>query len=100
MNTNEYLLTQAASECMEVAHRITKALHFGLQEVQPGQNFTNAERIVAEYVELLAVMQELHDKKLITLPHPVQIIELKAEKVQRVYKFMNYARHSCGTVRD
>lgn len=37
-----------AEESLEVAHRVIKALRFGLQEVQPGQSMNNMERISEE----------------------------------------------------
>ena len=59
MQRKEYLLIQAASECNEVAHRITKALQFGLDEMQAGGTETNAEQIMREYFDLLGVMHML-----------------------------------------
>lgn len=56
MNRAEHLMTIAAEEAMEVGHRITKAMRFGMTEVQPEQPFTNAERIVEEFHDLFAVL--------------------------------------------
>lgn len=47
----------AAEECNEVAQRLTKALRFGLEEVQLGQSLTNRERIRQEYSDLAAVLE-------------------------------------------
>ena len=99
MNRTEYLLTQAASECNEVAHRITKALHFGLDEKQPGQALSNAERIVGEFMELAAVMQMLEDEGLIDFPDCHERSALVDLKRRRVEHFMAYAR-DCGTVTE
>lgn len=99
MNRTEYLLTQAASECNEVAHRITKALHFGLDEKQPGQSLSKAERIVGEFVELAAVMQMLEDESLIDFPVGHERNALAEQKRRRVEHFMAYARE-CGTVTE
>jgi hypothetical protein len=98
MNSNEYLLVQAASECNEVAHRITKALHFGLDEVQTGQPLTNKERIVEEYAQLVSVMGTLDHLGLITLNSDI-FKEAHREKRNRVYLYMDYAK-SLGTVKD
>ena len=98
MNRNEYLLTQAASECNEVAHRVTKAMHFGLQESQPGQYQTNAQRIVEEYVDLCAVMEMLEDAGLLKMPTKAEGDLLAASKKAKVEHFMAYAREQCGTV--
>lgn len=55
MTRQELVLNQLAEECAEVAQRVSKALRFGLDEVQPGQSLTNAERILSELVDLRAV---------------------------------------------
>lgn len=55
MNRTEYLLCCLAEECTEVGQRVSKALRFGLREVQPMQPLNNAERIREEMRDLLAV---------------------------------------------
>ena len=59
MTREEHLLTILAEECSEVAHRVSKALRFGVEEVQPGQSLTNAERIKVEFVDLLGAWEML-----------------------------------------
>ena len=65
MTREEHLLTIAMEECNEVAQRISKALRFGMEQVQqdaddaPEQNpqkLTNKERIYLEYYHLRAVL--------------------------------------------
>lgn len=48
------LLTIMAEECVETAKRITKALRFGSTEIQPGQPYTNTERISLEFGDIIA----------------------------------------------
>jgi NTP pyrophosphatase (non-canonical NTP hydrolase) len=55
------LLTILAEECCEVGQRVSKALRFGLMEIQPGQPLSNAERIAEELGDLLATAEELND---------------------------------------
>lgn len=98
MNRIEYLLIQAGSECNEVAHRASKALHFGLSEVEPGQELTNAQRIVGEYVDLLAVMQMLEEDGLVHLPTGPELAQRIDTKKAKVEKFIRYAAEQCGTV--
>jgi hypothetical protein len=101
VNRKEYLLVQAASECNEVAHRITKALHFGLDEVQPGQPGepeSNAERIVGEYIDLLASMEMLIESAALTLPKAEIVRALMFKKKAKVEHFMRYAEERCGTL--
>lgn len=49
------LLTILIEECAEVAQRATKMLRFGVEEVQPGQPFSNRCRLSEEFGDLLAV---------------------------------------------
>jgi hypothetical protein len=91
MNKDEHIMATAAEEAVEVAQRITKALRFGLTEVQPGQPFTNAERILEEYHDLHAMMEWMADRGLIPgdlLPSTAKAIR----KVQKVEKFMGISR--------
>lgn len=91
MTREEHLLSCLAEECCEIGQRVSKALRFGLQEVQPGQTLTNAERIVAEYHDLLAVAFMLKEEGLLPFPSnpPLDLVDAKVAKVE---KFMAYAR--------
>lgn len=95
MNRTEYLLTQLADECIEVAQRCHKALHFGLTETQPGQDKTNAQRIEQELQDFYGVVDMLDDEGIISmgLDHVAM-----ADKKRKVEHFINYAR-KCGTVK-
>lgn len=96
MLLQEHLLAILAEECSEVAHRASKALRFGLREVQKGQKLTNAERIVYEFSDLYAVMRILNQQGL--LPQ-VTNHEMIDEKVRKVYEFLEYSRE-CGTLTE
>lgn len=61
MNRLEHLLTCLSEECDEVGQRTSKALRFGLYEVQEGQCQTNAERISGELSDLIAVATILQE---------------------------------------
>lgn len=100
MNRSEYLLIQAGSECNEVAHRASKALHFRLKEIEPGQGFTNAQRLVGEFVDLLAVMEMLEEQGLVQIPTGAELDSLIATKKAKVKKYIRYAAEKCGTVTD
>lgn len=54
MNRAEYLLGIVGEEGCEVAHRVSKAIRFGVDEVQPGQPDTNGERIRFEVYDVIA----------------------------------------------
>ncbi len=83
MTRTEYLLTCLAEECIETAQRATKAIRFGINEVQAGQQFDNAERICLEYNDIQAVMEVLGEElgwmPEQRLPH---LIKRKKEKLK------------------
>lgn len=57
MTREEHLQVIGMEECDEISQRLSKALRFGLMEVQPGQSLTNLERIRYEYSHLAAVLE-------------------------------------------
>ena len=84
MNRGEHLLTCLGEECNEVGQRVSKALRFGLNEVQPGQEATNAQRITAELKDLWAVAIACAQAGLIPFPQPsIAEVERKKEKIER-----------------
>jgi hypothetical protein len=93
VNYQEHLLLVMAEECAEVAQRVSKAIRFGIDEIQPGQSLTNAERIMQEMDDLEAVRLMLTARAL--LPgHTARNIQAKIEKLA---VFMKYAEQ-CGTL--
>lgn len=56
------LLVIFGEECAEVIHRLAKALRFGLAEVQPGQGFSNEDRVLGEYSDIVAVFEVLQER--------------------------------------
>lgn len=88
MTRTEHLLTILSEEAAEVAQRVSKALRFGLEEVQPGQPLTNAQRIAYEMVDLIAVYQMVLGFSRIDLNSPA----MAAKRV----KVETYLRFSAG----
>lgn len=90
MNETEYLLQCLSEECVEVSKRVSKALRFTPDEVQPGQVLTNAQRIADELIDLQGVVELLIDDGVIDDPYQHRGgIERKKQKVKR---FMEYSR--------
>lgn len=89
MNRSEHLLSCLAEECAEVAQRVSKALRFGLAEIQPGQPLTNGQRINEELRDLFSVVIKLDAEGILPneLPSPAEA-RAKTEKIER---FMVYA---------
>lgn len=62
MTRTDHLLTILAEEAVEVAQRATKALRFGLSEVQEGHDADNACRLLKELNDLAAMVEMLGDE--------------------------------------
>jgi NTP pyrophosphatase (non-canonical NTP hydrolase) len=87
MKRQEHLLTCLAEECAEVAQRVSKALRFGLAEVQPGQGLSNADRIADEVADLIAVVQILAYEDVI----PLRMVD-PLKKLAKIERFMAISR--------
>lgn len=95
MNTQEHLLTIVAEECCEVGQRATKALRFGIDEVQPDENenphrLTNRERLLNEFNDLCGTMEMVFGYL------PI-FCEKMTTKQKRISEYMEYSRKQ-GTV--
>ena len=95
MNRTEHLLMILAEECAEVAQRVSKALRFGLDEVQPGQQLTNEQRIWGEMNDLAGVGEMLIAARGAG-GFCRDAVEAKKAKVER---YLSYSAE-CGTLGD
>lgn len=87
MTRTDHLLTILAEECTEVGQRVTKALRFGIDEIQPGQPMTNAERILYEFSDLLAVVGMLVDEGVLPKNGLTEMMDKKVEKIEKYLKY-------------
>lgn len=99
MTRNEHLLTAFAEECVESAQRATKALRFSLGEVQPGQLQDNAQRLLQEFLEAIALLEMMQDEKLIPVHDAEWVEEYKARKKLRFEKYLNLSKQN-GTLQE
>lgn len=80
------LLDCLIEECAEVIQRATKLKRFGRDQVQIGQELTNAERLCEEFSDINVVAQFCLDKELFGT-NPLKRIEdralIKQEKLRR-----------------
>ena len=82
------LLTILVEEAAEIQQRATKALRFGLDEVQPGQPHSNAVRLSHEIGDFFAVLDRLKDADVIAIE---DITEGADHKRRQLDKFMQTA---------
>lgn len=87
MNRLEHLLTITGEEGCEVAQRASKILRFGLNEIQPDQPLTNAERLVQEFADLYALMEMLFEAGVISQILDGQMVIAKKQKVEEFLKY-------------
>lgn len=99
MTLKEYLLNRLSEECAEVIQRVSKALTFGLDEVQPGQEHNNAYRIILEYIDLVTVFEMLEDEGILELPDGETVRTLNRKKREKVAYYMQLSRER-GTLTD
>lgn len=93
MTRQEHLLIILAEECSEVIKEVSKALRFGLNDKEPGQSYTNAERITLELSELRGVQELCEREGLIDLG----MLYDCEEKKKRVEEYMKVS-FNCGTL--
>ena len=89
MTREEHLLIILAEECNEVAQRAAKALRFGLKDPdgsEPGQPYTNKDRLILEINDLSAVIEMVFGKQ--------EIISqmLKDDKKKKVEKYLELSK--------
>lgn len=92
MSFVDYLLSHLAQECCEVAIRCTKAQHFGLDEIQPGQPLTNRQRIQEELCDLLAMVDEMKESKIIEELSRRDYHARISAKLRKASEFRDYSR--------
>lgn len=94
LTKEQYLQICAMEEAAEVTQRISKALRFGLDEVQPGQELTNRLRLEQEIVDFVTVLDKMEELGIIDLSTYENAFDAKSEKID---KYMQYAREQ-GTL--
>lgn len=92
MKYEEHLMTIAAEEAMEVGHRVTKAMRFGVSEVQAGQSLTNGERIIEELHDLYAMIDWLVEEGLLPDVPLVPDNRVMGAKRAKVEKYLGISR--------
>jgi NTP pyrophosphatase (non-canonical NTP hydrolase) len=89
MTKKEYLLVVLAEECNEVAQRVAKILRFGFVDpkgTEPGQPYTNKDRLILELNDLLAVVEMVFEDQDIVSQM------LKEDKKKKVKKYLELSK--------
>jgi hypothetical protein len=86
VNRSEYMLIKLSEECSEVIKACTKSLRFGLDETKPGDDLTNAEKIVDEWIDATVVISAMIADGMIKIDLN-EYIETRNEKSARLEKW-------------
>lgn len=84
-------------ECDELSQRCSKALRFGLKEIQPGQKLDNGERIEEEFKDLIVAVSEMCTTAEIKLKN-ISKTEAKA-RIVRINRYLAYSK-KLGILKD
>jgi len=83
MTNTQYLLVKLAEEAAEVAQKALKAAHLGMEEVEPDQSFTNAERLQLELDDMHAIVTMLNMECAFAYTPSLLAVSVKRDKVRR-----------------
>lgn len=92
MTEEQYLLTRLGEECAEVIQRCSKAISYGLLEVQEGQKLTNERRLLDELNDLLGVWTLLCEKEILKTQTENQVDKAVTAKINKILKYMKYSK--------
>lgn len=100
MNSREYLLTQLASECVELSQEAMKSLQFGLANRKPGTNFSNEDRLIEEYIDVIGTFQLLIDLGIIHFPIDGSVQRGVDLKIKKINFYLDLAKKEGRVVDD
>jgi NTP pyrophosphatase (non-canonical NTP hydrolase) len=83
MDKEREILSITQEECAEVIQAISKCFRFGLDQVKPGKPKTNREHLEEEIGDLLAMVEILVDKNMVSGESIEKAMEAKIEKLEK-----------------
>jgi len=89
MNETQLLLIHLLEELSEAQKEITKALRFGLDDINPKTHETNAEAIVRELFDIQILLDELYSKNILEKENQTE--RQKQRKQKKNKKWMKYS---------
>jgi hypothetical protein len=98
MTKEEYLLTVASEECIEISKEIHKSLRFGLEAINPfdTEQKPNKLNIALEFIDLQATIELLKEQNILNIEEVLKynnydIVDLLQKKKEKVEKYWNYS---------
>lgn len=98
MNRLEHILTIIGEEAAEVVQAASKAKRFGLDDGYPNSETTNAQDLMKEYYELMAVISMLNKETYIMYSDEVAY-DIIVDKQRRVEDYLLYSKER-GTLNE
>lgn len=92
MNLEQYLLIKLIEEAAEIQQRATKMLRFGINEIQPGQEKENVERLFDELIDFTIVVDKLSRHPSFVLDVKDNFSDSRAKKEARFEEYLNYSK--------
>lgn len=92
MTKIDFYLTQLASECVETAHEITKALQFGLDDINPKTGEKNRDAIVREYLDVVGSMEALISERIIPEIASSGLAESRRARIEKTARMYVYSQ--------
>lgn len=93
MTIRQHLLLKLAEECQEVAQRALKSVQFGANEVQTGQEKSNATRLRDELNDLDAVILLIESRTddIALMPSNAKLRAI-LDKQTKIEKYLTYSQ--------
>jgi hypothetical protein len=92
LTKEQYLMICIIEEHAEVIQRLTKAIRFGMNEIQPGQEFDNKYRISYELAQLNASIDTLLEEIDHNAFYSTDYDKHFQEKKKKLKKYMQYSQ--------
>ncbi len=99
MTLIQYLCQLLSEECSELSQRASKLSRFGWDEVQPGQELNNFERLMGEKVDVTVIYSLLLE----AISQTDEYVSIKGIEQQRKHhKILEFSRLSvkCGQISE
>lgn len=88
MNKEEYLLDCLSEECAELSQVASKSIRFGLNHKVPGEEKTNTDDLITEYLQIVSVIEMLQELGSIPVIDYRRVTNIKKKKKDKVNFFM------------
>lgn len=100
MTEHEYFLSCLGEEGCEIGQQVSKTLRFGVHEVWNPHVGSNHDRLIAEFIDLIAVAKKLKMLGVIDFPFVESLEDPRIDaKLAKLDKYFEYAK-SVGTIQD